>query len=191
MDALVHAVEAYVSNAASPLTDLHALQAIRLVGANLLNAVREPDNRAARDGMMLASLEAGLAFSNASLGAVHAMAHSLGGMYDLPHGECNALLLEHVIQFNFPIASERYGDIAAALAGSAMLPPDQRECAALLEAIRSLRVAAGITRTFGAAGVTRETIPTLAYNAMHDACMVTNPRRPVQRDIEELYERAF
>jgi alcohol dehydrogenase class IV len=191
MDALVHAVEAYVSNAASPLTDLHALQAIRLISANLLTAIGEPDNLVARNGMMLASLEAGLAFSNASLGAVHAMAHCLGGMYDFPHGECNALLLEHVIRFNYQAAPERYRDIAAALTKTTTPSSSSGECEMLVAAIRDLRIAAGITRTFGLAGVTSETIPDLADKAMHDACMVTNPRRPTRRDIEEIYEHAL
>lgn len=100
MDALVHAIEAFVSTAHSPLFDIHALEAIRLVCKHLPFAIRNPQDAEARGGMMLASLEAGLAFSNASLGAVHAMAHSLGGYLDLPHGECNVLLLDHVVAFN-------------------------------------------------------------------------------------------
>jgi len=190
MDALVHAVEAYVSNAASPLTDLHALQAIRLICANLLTAIREPDNMVARDGMMLGSLEAGLAFSNASLGAVHAMAHSLGGMYDFSHGECNALLLEHVIRFNYDTVPGRYRDIAALI--KTVTPSSScDECETLVASIRDLRISAGITTTFGLSGVSSGMIPDLAYKAMHDPCIVTNPRRPTQQDIEEIYERAL
>ena len=191
MDALVHAVEAYVSNASSPLTDLHALQAIRLIGANLLCAIREPHNMAARDSMMLASLEAGLAFSNASLGAVHAMAHSLGGMYDLPHGECNALLLEHVIRFNYPASTDRYNNIAAALSGAPAETLGNGDCEMLVSTIRSLRLEAGITSSFGASGVTPASIPELADKAMQDACMVTNPRRPTGKEIEEIYGLAL
>lgn len=191
MDALVHAIEAYVSNASSPLTDLHAFQAIRLISANLLTAIAEPHNMAARDAMMLASLEAGLAFSNASLGAVHAMAHSLGGYLDLPHGECNALLLEHVITYNFPAASGRFHDIAMA-----MRIPENRlesgECLSTLTgAIRNLRTKAGITNSLQSVGVTKATIPVLAGKAMKDACMVTNPRRPSMADIESIYEQAL
>ena len=115
IDAMVHAFEAFVSVAASPITDLHALEAIRLVRANLVGATRDPGNQDLRGAVMQGSLQAGLAFSNASLGAVHAMAHSLGGWLDLPHGECNALLLEHVVAFNFPKATERYLQIGEAL----------------------------------------------------------------------------
>ncbi len=190
MDALVHAIEAYVSNASSLLTDLHALQAIKLVSANLMTAISQPQNMEARNGMMLASLEAGLAFSNASLGAVHAMSHSLGGLLDLPHGECNALLLEHVIRYNFQSASEQYIEVLKALGKdpAGLLPS---ECLDLLvETIRKMRVDAGITRSLKTAGVTAETIPTLATKAMKDACMVTNPRRPTLNEIERIYENA-
>ncbi len=191
IDALVHAIEAYVSNASSPMTDLHALQAVKLVHGNLLQAISSPQDREARCAMMLASLEAGLAFSNASLGAVHAMAHSLGGMLDLPHGECNALLLEHVVRFNFEAAPDRYCDIAGAmgidLAGK---DPDER-CNTIVAAIRDFRQAAGISRNLAEAGVTKELIPALAAKAMKDACMVTNPRRPVQEDIEMIYDNAI
>ena len=190
MDALVHAIEAYVSNASSPLTDLHALQAIRLVSANLMTAISQPQNMEARNGMMLASLEAGLAFSNASLGAVHAMAHSLGGLLDLPHGECNALLLEHVIRYNFQSASEQYIEVLKALGvePTGLQPSDCLD--RLTELIREMRIKAGITRSLSTAGVTAETIPTLATKAMKDACMVTNPRRPTLSEIELIYENA-
>ena len=87
---------------------MHALTAIRLVRENLEGAVANPADEARREAVMMGSLQAGLAFSNASLGAVHAMAHSLGGWLDLPHGECNALLLEHVIAYNYPQAAERF-----------------------------------------------------------------------------------
>jgi alcohol dehydrogenase class IV len=110
LDALTHAIEAYVSNAQSPVTDLHAREAINLVWHNL-RMHNTSDDLDVRCRMMLGSMDAGLAFSNASLGAVHAMAHSLGGFLDLPHGECNALLLEHVIDFNFDAAIERYVSI--------------------------------------------------------------------------------
>ncbi len=113
MDALVHAIEAYVSSASSQLTDIHALEAIRLIHRFLPQVVEHLDDVNLREQMMLASLEAGLAFSNASLGAVHAIAHSLGGLLDLPHGECNTLLLDVVIHCNYAAAAERYNRIGA------------------------------------------------------------------------------
>ena len=110
MDALTHSVEAYVSNASSPVTDIHALESIQLMHTYLPLAVEHPKKLEWRYQTMLGSLFAGLAFSNASLGAVHAMAHSLGGFSDLPHGECNALLLAHVMEFNYPACPGRFAD---------------------------------------------------------------------------------
>jgi alcohol dehydrogenase class IV len=192
MDALVHAIEAYVSNANAPLTDLQALDAVRLVGENLLRSIREPASLEFREKMMLGSLEAGFAFSNASLGAVHAMAHSLGGLLDLPHGECNALLLEHVVRFNFESAQARYRKVAAALGIGEARSEDAEACrGALCGHIRALRTSAGITGSLAERGVSPADIPDLAANAMRDACMVTNPRVPGQRDIEEIYEEAI
>ena len=115
LDALTHGMEAFVSRANSPITDLHALEAIRLISSNLLRHDENPDDVELRTKIMLGSLHAGIAFSNASLGATHAMAHSLGGLLDLAHGECNAALLDHVVEFNFPAAGERYRQIGKAM----------------------------------------------------------------------------
>lgn len=191
MDALVHGIEAYVSTASSPLTDLHALEAVRLVAANLRRAVREPQSLEARTGMMLGSLQAGLAFSNASLGAVHALAHSLGGMFDLPHGECNALLLEPVVAYNFPEVPERYRAVGEAMGIGFQGAGRGEWLEALREGIRSLRQDVGIDSTLGERGVRPEMIPNLAAHAMNDACMVTNPRRPRVEEVERIYAKAL
>lgn len=191
MDALVHAVEAYVSNAHSPLTDVHALQAIRLIYPNLAACLRDPKDVALRGPVMLGSLEAGLAFSNASLGAVHAMAHSLGGYLDLPHGECNAMLLHHVAAFNFPSASERYEQIGGAMGLDMRGMRKSQKRAAVLAAIQRLRRKMGVGATLGSRGVTRGDVSDLARHALLDACLVTNPRRPGRRDLEVIYEEAL
>lgn len=191
MDALVHGIEAYVSNASSPLTDLHALEAVRLVSANLRRAVREPQVLEVRTGMMLGSLQAGLAFSNASLGAVHALAHSLGGMFDLPHGECNALLLEPVIAYNFTEAPERYRTVGEAMGIGFQGMGRGEWLEAIRDFVRSLRQDVGIGATLGARRVRPEMIPDLAAHAMSDACMVTNPRRPRVDEIERIYAEAL
>jgi alcohol dehydrogenase class IV len=191
LDVLTHAIEAYVSNASSPLTDLHALEAIRLVERNLENAVEHPRDLSLRGEMMLASLNAGLAFSNASLGAVHAMAHSLGGYLDLPHGECNALLLETVIMYNYASAPDRYDSIGEAM-GCPVYTVSQKERAGMIcTEIHRLRTALGVGQTLGALGVKKEVIPLLAKQAMHDVCMATNPRNPMKSEIEALYESAL
>jgi len=187
MDAFVHALEAYVSNASSPFTDLLALNAVRLVGRHMIAAVQEP-SPAAREGMMLAATEAGMAFSNASLGAIHAMSHSLGALLDNPHGECSALLLEQVIAFNYPAVPRRYRDIAEAL-GVAISGADV--CGPLLEWIHTLRRATGLAGGLRAHGVHREQLRPLAEEAVEDPCMVTNPRRPTVEEIEGIYAAAL
>jgi alcohol dehydrogenase len=191
MDALTHAIEAYVSNAQSPITDLHALEAIRLIWANLLQVIDQPDNLELRSQMMLASLHAGLAFSNASLGAVHAMAHSLGGYLNLPHGECNALLLEHVVAYNFEATPERYIKIAESMGLDLNHLSPKAQKSNLVNALARLRQSAGINKSLQQIGVTPVNIPELAKKAIMDPCMVTNPRSPIQSDIETIYAAAL
>ncbi len=187
IDALTHAIEAYVSTASSPVVDVHALAAIRLVRDNLAAAVWSPGDVAARENMSLASLQAGLAFSNASLGAVHALAHPLGGFLDLPHGECNALLLEHVVRFNFPAAAERYRRIAAELGIDARGMNDG-ECALRLAGeLAALRARVGIAGGLAERGVRAADLPELAAHAVKDACIFTNPRRVSPGDAQAIY----
>ncbi|MFO7680150.1 MAG: alcohol dehydrogenase-like regulatory protein ErcA [Chloroflexota bacterium] len=191
IDALVHAIEAFVSNAQSHMTDLHALEAIRLVKRYLQDCITEPGDVEARGQLMLASLEAGLAFSNASLGAVHAMAHSLGGLLDLPHGQCNAVLLQHVVAFNYGASPERFAQVGQALGLDLRGMTTAKQKTAVISDINSLRQRVGVYHTLSQMGVSRSDITQLAQNALHDACMVTNPRRPNQRDIEVVYEEAL
>ena len=137
--------------------------------------------------MSLASLQAGLAFSNASLGAVHALAHPLGGFLDLPHGECNALLLEHVVRFNFPAAAERYRRIAAELGIDARGMSDG-ECALRLAGeLAALRARVGIAGGLAERGVRAADLPELAAHAVKDACIFTNPRRVSPGDAQAIY----
>jgi alcohol dehydrogenase class IV len=191
MDALVHAIEAYVSLARSPVTDLNALEAIRLVANNLEAAITHPQDLRYRDQMMLGSLLAGLAFSNASLGLVHAMAHALGGLKDLPHGECNALLLEHVVRFNFDAAPERFLRIGEAFGLHLSGFPPERSKSELTSAIRAFRQRVGITRALGDFGITEKDIRVLARYAFGDPCLATNPIQPSVGDIERIYEQAL
>ena len=191
MDALVHAIEAFVSVGSSPMTDVHALEAIRLVTRNLPDSVRNPQDIDLRGQIMLGSLEAGLAFSNASLGGVHAMAHSLGGFKDLPHGECNAMLLRHVMDFNFENSPERYVRIGEAMGVDLRGMTLKQKKAALLNEIVRLEEAVGIRETLAQKGVNRTDVKPLAENAIKDPCIATNPRKPNTRDIEVLYEEAL
>ena len=191
MDALVHALEALVSNAGSELTDLHAREAVRRIFRYLPQAIEHPRDMTARQQVMFGSLAAGLAFSNASLGAVHAMAHSIGGMFDLPHGECNSLLIDHVVRLNWPRAGHRYATLADSLAVSLEgLSPDAA-CETVIGALAGLKQRIGITATLGDLGIGREDIPRLARLAVGDPCMATNPVAPTINDIETVYAQAL
>jgi len=191
LDALTHAIEAYVSTASSPVVDVHALSAISLVWKNLEQAVADPTCLSARENMVLGSLHAGLAFSNASLGAVHALAHSLGGFLDLPHGECNALLLEHVVRFNMATSPDRYRQIGEAM-GIDMRGMTERERAKrIITELGALRLRLGIVDSLAARGVRAADIGELAGHAVKDACLVTNPRHANIGDIKAIYGEAL
>ncbi len=191
IDALTHAVEAYVSTASSPVVDVHALAAIRLIWENIEKAVFRPDDLAARENMSLASLQAGLAFSNASLGAVHALAHSLGGFLDMPHGECNALLLEHVVRFNFPSAADRYRLVARQIGIDTQGMTEQECSRRVVDALARLRASVGIAGGLADRGVRTADIAELAVHAVKDACIFTNPRRVNLDDAQAIYGEAI
>ncbi|MDD1728363.1 MAG: iron-containing alcohol dehydrogenase [Methanospirillum sp.] len=191
MDAIVHSIEAYVSNASSPVTDIHALESIRIMTTTLPLACLHPENLDYRYQTMLGSLLAGLAFSNASLGIVHAMAHSLGGKFDLPHGECNALLLEGAIEYNFPACPERYINIGNAM-NIVYTSSDPESCKQqLISAISRLRSSLGIPKGLREFGISTETISSLANTAIRDPCLATNPKETTISDIEQIYARSF
>lgn len=191
MDALTHAIEAYVSIAANPITDACALKAVTLISNNLRTAVKHGDNIDARENMAYAQFLAGMAFNNASLGYVHAMAHQLGGFYDLPHGVCNAVLLPHVETFNIETSANRLKDVAQSMGVDVSKMSDQDGAKACIEEIRKLSKDVGIPSGLTELSVKLEDIPTLAANALNDACGLTNPRRATQSDIEQIFKNAF
>ncbi len=191
VDALVHAIEAFVSTGSGVLTDTDAITAISLVQQNLSALLKNQDNTILREKIMLASMKAGLAFSNAILGAVHAMAHSLGGFLDLPHGECNAMLLEHVINFNFDHVPEKFIIIAEAMGVDIRGLNNKEIKKGLLSSVTNLKKDVGITSKLRQRGVKSSDIQVLTKKALKDACMLTNPRKGTQRDIEVIYEDAM
>ena len=191
MDALTHAIEAYVSTAATPITDACALQAVRLIAANLRTAVRNGQDLHAREQMAYAQFLAGMAFNNASLGYVHAMAHQLGGFYDLPHGVCNALLLPHVEAFNASVAAGRLADVAAAMGEDVAALDAAAAAECCLAAIRRLAADIDIPARLSELGVQEADIPLLAANALKDACGLTNPRPASQAEIEAIFRQAL
>lgn len=191
MDALTHAVEAYVSTQANPVTDANALMAMKLIAKNLRNAVANGQNFEARDNMAYAEFLAGMAFNNASLGYVHAMAHQLGGLYNLPHGVCNAILLPHVESFNLIASPERFANIAVAL-GENIEGLSTRDAAGFaIEAIRQLSRDVGIPASLTELGVKEEDLKIMAENAMKDATSFTNPRIAKLEDIIEIFRNAM
>ncbi len=191
MDALTHAVEAYVSTAATPLTDSAAIKAIELIVKYLPAAVANGQNMEAREKMAYAQFLAGMAFNNASLGYVHAMAHQLGGFYDLPHGVCNAILLPHVEQFNLIACPERFRDIAIAMGenveGLSVFDAGQ----AAIDAIKRLSALIGIPSGLKELGVKEEDFKIMAENAMKDACSLTNPRIAKLEDVIQIFKNAM
>jgi alcohol dehydrogenase len=191
MDALTHAVEAYVSIAATPVTDACALKAISLVAGNLRAAVANGADMIARDQMAYAEYLAGMAFNNASLGHVHAMAHQLGGFYDLPHGVCNAILLPHVSQYNLIAKMGRYGDIARAMGENLEGLSTRAAADVALDAIKTLSADVGIPSGLAELGVKEADLKTMAENAQKDACGLTNPRCPTLEDVIQIYKNAL
>lgn len=187
MDALTHAVEAYVSTAANPLTDACAVKAIELIASYLPTAVKEPKNAEAREQMAYAQFLAGMAFNNASLGYVHAMAHQLGGFYDLPHGVCNALLLPHVEEFNMRAAKARLDEVGAILSAN----NQELEGLGVIDAIKKLAGIVGIPKSLRELGVKEEDFKVLAENAMKDVCGLTNPVQPTLDEVIAIFKAAY
>jgi 1,3-propanediol dehydrogenase len=192
LDALTHGIEAYVSCAHNPLADGHALNAVRLVFGNLPRIVDRDASGDLRDHMAQASLEAGMAFTNALLGATHAMSHQVGGLLDLPHGVVNGVLLPHVIRFNAAVAPDRFVPLAQA-AGLAAAPgmPGEEAGYLLADRVRAIGDELGIPRGLAELGVAPGSVPTLAANALADACLATNPRPVSQADLAALFHAAL
>ncbi|MBV6286197.1 L-threonine dehydrogenase [Pseudomonas aegrilactucae] len=191
MDALTHAIEAYVSTAATPITDACALKAIELISRNLRQAVADGHDLTARENMAYAQFLAGMAFNNASLGFVHAMAHQLGGFYDLPHGVCNAVLLPHVQRFNAAVSAVRLRDVARAMGVPVEGLNAGQGAEAAIRAIVQLSDDIEIPPGLEVLGARVEDVPTLAANALKDACGLTNPRPASQVEIEAIFKAAF
>lgn len=191
MDALTHAIEAFVSNGNSTVTDFHALNAIELIVNNLHKVYANPDNIELRYNMMIGSLEAGLAFSNASLGAVHAIAHSLGGLYNSPHGECNALLLPYVINYNYNEVPNRFNKVGELMGLSFKGLNESKRKTLLFNKVMEFKAALGLDYSLGNLGVSSADNSLVATNAMNDACIITNPRKANDDDLKSILGEAI
>jgi len=191
MDALTHAIEAYVSTMANPLTDAAALKAITMIMQYLPKAVANGEYMKARDNMAYAQYLAGIAFNNASLGYVHAMAHQLGGFYNLPHGVCNAILLPYVESFNLMSNLNRFRDIVQAMGENITGLSTDDAAVKAIHAIERLSRQVGIPRNLKSLGVKPEDFAVMAENAKKDVCHLTNPRKATKEEIIELYRKAY
>ncbi|MEY8351823.1 iron-containing alcohol dehydrogenase [Lachnospiraceae bacterium 54-53] len=194
MDAMTHAIEAAVAKRATPFTDKDALWAMGVIREQLPLAAADGNNEPAREMMAYAQYSAGMAFSNAGLGMVHAMAHSLGGRFNLPHGICNAVLLPYVMEFNGigPETAERYKKVAKGL----KLPEADRltgEEAVRRSAayIRQLSKGLGLPQSLKELKVDPRDFGALAEVAMQDACMEDNPFWPAKEQVIEVYKKAY
>ncbi|ELC8443088.1 L-threonine dehydrogenase [Clostridium perfringens] len=191
MDALTHAIEAYVSTAATPITDACAEKAIELISTYLVNAVENGEDVEARDMMAYAEYLAGMAFNNASLGYVHAMAHQLGGFYNLPHGVCNAILLPHVQEYNKATSAARLAKIAKIMGGNIEGLTDEQGADLCIDMIKSLSQTVGIPEGLEVLGVKESDFETLATNALNDACALTNPRKGNLDEVIAIFKKAM
>ena len=189
MDALTHAVEAYMSTISNPVTDASALHAIKLISAYLRTAVHDGANAQARDMMSYAQFLGGMAFNSASVGLVHGMAHQLGAVYNLPHGVCNAVILPIVLEFNAEAVPHRFIDIAEAL-GLGQLSVEEAP-GKVIEAVRELSADIGIPANLEVLGVKPEDFPLLADKTEVDICCMTNPRPASKEQIIELFRKAY
>jgi alcohol dehydrogenase len=191
IDALSHAVESYVSLAASFLTDTHALTAMRGVCEHLLPALDRPGDLEPREGLARASLQAGLAFSNALLGATHAISHQLGGLTDLPHGLLNAILLPHVMEFNASVATGRMAEVASAMGLRTGLMTPHEAADAAIQTVRAFAGKAGLPTTLREIGIQYAQLDQVARCALRDAYIVTNPRPVGEADVRAICRAAW
>lgn len=191
LDALTHAIEAYVATDRTPITDALAIHGMQIVPKYLPRAVANGHDIGAREQTAYAQSLAGMAFNNAGLGYVHAIAHQFGGFYNFPHGVCNAILLPHVCQFNLISNVERYANIVTFLGENAEGLSDYDAAQVAIKTMVRFGQDLGIPAGFKEMGAKEEDIPTLAKNAMKDVSGLTNPCKPKLEEVEQIIENAM
>ncbi len=194
IDSLTHAIEAYVSRRASPFTDGLARNAMGLIARHIRAACAEPDNRAAREAMMLGATTAGMAFSNASVALVHGMSRPIGAFFHVPHGLSNAMLLPEITAFSAPAALERYADCARAMGVAEEGEGSQAAVARLVDELHRLNGDLKVPSP-QAYGIDRarydELLPVMASQALASGSPANNPRVPTADEIIDLYRRVY
>ncbi len=193
VDAMVHAIEAYTTRLKkNPLSDALALKALQLLYANLLSAVNDGKDATVRENMLVGSLFGGMAFANAPVGAVHALAYPLGGHYGLPHGLSNSLVFVAVLKFNLPVAAPLYAELGRAILPQLATAPDGEAAAAFVSAMAERVAAMPYAQSLRAAGVKEGDLPMLAADAMKvQRLLVNNPRDVAYDDALALYQAAY
>lgn len=191
MDVLTHAVESFINLQASPITDAYACEAMRLIGKYLRAYVANRGNMTAAGAMLVASSMAGVSFGVARLGNVHAMAHPLGGFFDLPHGVANAILLPHIMRYNLLADSGKYRRIAELLGEECSGLSDREAARLAIEAVEELSRDIGIPRSLKEVGVTPDLISPMSADAMKSGNILINPRQTTLQDIENLFKAAM
>jgi alcohol dehydrogenase class IV len=184
LDALTHAVEAYVSLGAQPQTDALAIQAVKLIGANLTPAFHQGDNLKVKENVAMGSLLAGMSFANARLGAVHALVHPLGAKFGLSHGIACGLLLPYVMEFNLRVRKEKYAELGEALG-------EGREAAQAIDAVRRLLKEMGMPQRLREVGIGKEDIPELVEDTRDSGSLKVNPRPANAGDLKNILLNAF
>ncbi|QFT32924.1 1,3-propanediol dehydrogenase [Labrenzia sp. THAF82] len=195
IDAMVHAIEAYASKSANnnPVSKALAVEALRLLGANIETAVFSPQNESARGAMLLGSMLAGMAFANAPVAAVHALAYPIGGTFHVPHGLSNALVLPHVLKYNNPVAAKVYAEIAPVLFPDLALIDDPSNCAdEFAERLADLSEKLGLQTRLRDVGIGEDDLPKMARDAMKQTrLLINNPRDIAEKDAFEIYRAAL
>ncbi|ROQ93618.1 iron-containing alcohol dehydrogenase [Desulfosoma caldarium] len=191
IDALTHAVEAYLSRMATPLSDACALKAVKLIAEYLPRAYARGTDMTARAAMAYAQYLAGIATNNAGAGAVHAMAHQLGGFYNLPHGLCNAVLLPWVLEYNAAECAERLMRVGEAMRGPLAARSVLEGAQRAIEVVRDFERHLDVPNRLGLLDVKAEDMPAIAQQAMEDPTVLTNPRRATASDLEQILKAAL
>ena len=190
MDALTHAMEGYITKAGWLIPDMFHINAMSLIYKNLERAANDKDEKAV-EKIGYAQYIAGMGFSNVGLGIVHSMAHSLGAYFDTPHGVANALLLPHVLKFNGQVCPELFRNMGNAFGLDMANTTDEEAIQKVVDAVKELSIKLHIPQTLKEIGIPKEMLPTLAEQALHDACTPGNPREVTKEDILALYKEAY
>ncbi|KZL18637.1 1,3-propanediol dehydrogenase [Pseudovibrio axinellae] len=194
IDAMVHAIEAYTSTSANnnPLSKVLAKEALRLLGANIEQAVNQPQDKDARSNMLLGSMLAGQAFANSPVAAVHALAYPIGGIFHVPHGVSNALVLPHVMRFNLPVCEQAYAELAPLVFPELSEVPAEKRAGVFIDRLAELSKVLGLETKLREVGIAEEHVVKLASEAMKQSrLLVNNPREVSEDNALQIYHQAL